>query len=80
MHVSKKRNQIARKVLSVFALLLFAGSIWAQNIKVTGVVKDNKRAPDGDWRYIAGTKTVSRQMLMVLINFVQQKGSLVFSL
>jgi len=29
-------------VLSVFALLLLAGSIWAQNIKVTGIVTDSK--------------------------------------
>jgi len=58
MHVSMKRNQIARKVLSVFALLLFAGSIWAQNIKVTGVVTDTKGEPIiGASILIKGTKT-----------------------
>lgn len=33
---------MVRNVLSVFALLLITGNLWAQNIKVTGLVKDNK--------------------------------------
>lgn len=42
MHVSKTRGRMVRSVLSAFALLLITGTMWAQNIKVTGVVKDSK--------------------------------------
>ena len=45
MHVSKNGNRIAIKVMSVFALMLFAGTMWAQNIKVTGKVTDSKGEP-----------------------------------
>lgn len=81
MHVSKKRNLTARKVLSVFALLLFAGSMWAQNIKVTGVVKDNKGEPQmGIAVIVAGTKTgVSTDANGAYVISVPAKGSLVFS-
>jgi len=58
MHVSKKGSQLARKVLSVFALLLIAGTMWAQNIKVTGVVTDEKGEPIiGASILIQGTRT-----------------------
>ena len=58
MHVSKKGDRIARKVLSVFALLLITGTIWAQNIKVTGVVTDDKGEPViGASVLIQGTRT-----------------------
>ncbi len=58
MHVSKNGNRIARKVLSVLALLLITGTIWAQNIKVTGVVVDDKGEPIiGANVLIQGTKT-----------------------
>jgi len=45
MHVSKKGDRIARKVLSVFALLLITGTMWAQNIKVTGKVTEKNGDP-----------------------------------
>ena len=58
MHVSKKGDHIARKVLSVFALLLITGTMWAQNIKVTGVVTDDKGEPIiGASILIQGTRT-----------------------
>ena len=58
MHVSKNGNRIALKVMSVFALLLFAGSLWAQNIKVTGKVTDIKGEPMvGVGILIKGTRT-----------------------
>jgi len=58
MHVSKNGNRIAIKVISVFALLLFAGSMWAQNIKVTGKVTDSKGEPlIGVGVLIKGTRT-----------------------
>lgn len=43
MHVFKQKSRVGRNVLAVFALLLLTGTIWAQNIKVTGVVIDNQR-------------------------------------
>ena len=45
MHVSKVKDRLVRNVLSVFALLLITGSMWAQNIKVTGVVTDDRGVP-----------------------------------
>lgn len=58
MHVSKNGNRIARRVLSVLALLLITGTIWAQNIKVTGVVVDDKGEPIiGANVLIQGTRT-----------------------
>ncbi|EKD32151.1 MAG: hypothetical protein ACD_77C00169G0006, partial [uncultured bacterium] len=58
MHVSKKGSHVARKVLAVFALLLITGSMWAQNIKVTGVVTDDKGEPIiGASVLIQGTRT-----------------------
>lgn len=58
MHVSKNGNRIARRVLSILALLLITGTIWAQNIKVTGVVVDDKGQPViGASVLIQGTKT-----------------------
>lgn len=58
MHVSKNGNRIAIKVMSVFALLLFAGTMWAQNIKVTGKVTDSKGEPlMGVGILIKGTRT-----------------------
>lgn len=58
MHVSKVRDRFVRKVLSVFALLLMTGIMWAQNIKVTGVVTDERGEPIiGANILIQGTKT-----------------------
>jgi TonB-linked SusC/RagA family outer membrane protein len=58
MHVSRKRDRIGRKVLAIFALLLFAGTIWAQNIKVTGVVTDDRGEPIiGANVLVQGTRT-----------------------
>ncbi len=58
MHVSRKRDHIGRKVLVVFALLLFTGTIWAQNIKVSGVVIDDKGQPViGASVLVQGTRT-----------------------
>src|SRR5574344_1580944 len=58
MHVSKNGNRIAIKVMSVFALMLFAGSIWAKNNKVTGKVTDSKGEPlVGVGVLIKGTRT-----------------------
>lgn len=58
MHVSKNGNRIARKVFSVLALLLLAGSLWAQNIKVSGIVTDEKGIPQyGVSVMVKGTKT-----------------------
>src|SRR5574344_1811232 len=58
MHVSKNGNLIDIKVMSVFALMPFAGSIWAQNIKVTGKVTDSKGEPlVGVGIVIKGTRT-----------------------
>jgi TonB-linked SusC/RagA family outer membrane protein len=45
MHVSKKGNRTAMRLLSVLTLLLIAGSGWAQNIKVTGKVTDKNNLP-----------------------------------
>lgn len=58
MHVSRKKDRIGRKVLSVFALLLITSTIWAQNIKVTGVVTDDKGQPViGANVLLVGTRT-----------------------
>jgi TonB-linked SusC/RagA family outer membrane protein len=58
MHVSKNGNRTVRKVLSVLALLFITGSLWAQNIKVTGTVVDEKGEPIiGASVLIQGTKT-----------------------
>ena len=58
MHVSKVRDRIARKVLSVSALLLFAGTLWAQNITVTGRVIDTRGdAVIGAAVMVKGTRT-----------------------
>ncbi|MEN6619433.1 MAG: SusC/RagA family TonB-linked outer membrane protein [Rikenellaceae bacterium] len=58
MHVSKKRDRVVRNVLSVFALLLITVTMWAQNIKVTGVVTDERGVPIiGASVLIQGTKT-----------------------
>lgn len=58
MHVSKRRDCLVRNVLAVFALLLITGTMWAQNIKVTGIVKDSKgEAQIGVAVVIEGTRT-----------------------
>ncbi len=58
MHVSKNGNRIARKVLSVLALLFITGTMWAQNIKVTGVIVDDKGEPIvGASILVQGTRT-----------------------
>lgn len=58
MHVSKNGNRSARRVLSVLALLFITGSMWAQNIKVTGTVVDDKGEPIiGANILVQGTKT-----------------------
>jgi len=57
MHVSKVKDRLVRNVLSVLALLLITGSMWAQNIKVTGVVTDDRGVPIiGASVLIQGTK------------------------
>lgn len=42
MHVLQVGSRVVRNVLSVFALMLFAGSLWAQNITVQGRVIDTR--------------------------------------
>jgi TonB-linked SusC/RagA family outer membrane protein len=81
MHVSKERDRMVRKVLSVFALLLITGSMWAQNIKVTGIVKDNKgEAQIGVAVVIEGTRTgVSTDANGAYEITAPSKGTLVFS-
>lgn len=58
MHVSKKGNRFVSILLSVLALLLITGTTWAQNIKVSGVVVDEKGEPIiGANILVKGTKT-----------------------
>lgn len=58
MHVFKQKSRVGRNVLAVFALLLLTGTIWAQNIKVTGVVIDNQGQPViGANVLVQGTRT-----------------------
>jgi len=58
MYVSKKEKLTVRRILLVFALLLLAGPIWAQNIKVTGIVTDIKGIPQiGVAVTVSGTTT-----------------------
>jgi len=58
MHVSKQGDLLVRRVLAVFALLLIAGTLWAQNIKVTGKVTDKNGEPVvGVGVIIKGTRT-----------------------
>lgn len=45
MHVSKVKNRFGSKILAIFALMLITSTIWAQNIKVSGVVVDTKGEP-----------------------------------
>lgn len=45
MYVSKKREHIGHMVLMILALLLFTGTMWAQNIKITGRVIDKTNQP-----------------------------------
>ena len=81
MHVSKKRDRLVRNVLSVFALLLITGTMWAQNIKVTGIVKDNKGVPQiGVAVVISGTRTgVSTDVNGAYEISAPARGTLVFS-
>lgn len=60
MHVSKNGNRLTRIVLSILALLFMTGTVWAQNIKVSGVVTDDKGEPIiGASVLVQGTKTGS---------------------
>ena len=82
MHVSQKLTVWRNKfMLAVFALLLITGSMWAQNIKVTGIVKDNKGDPQiGVAVVIGGTKTgVSTDVNGVYDISSPARGTLVFS-
>ena len=81
MHVSKKRDRLVRNVLSVFALLLITGTMWAQNIKVTGTVKDNKGEPQiGIAVVIEGTRNgVSTDVNGAYEITAPARGTLVFS-
>jgi len=81
MHVSKKRDRLVRNVLSVFALLLITGTMWAQNIKVTGTVKDNKGEPQiGIAVVIEGTRNgVSTDVNGAYGITAPARGTLVFS-
>ncbi len=45
MHVSKNGNRTVMRFLSILALLLVSGAMWAQNIKVTGKVVDKANQP-----------------------------------
>jgi len=81
MHVSKKRDRLVRNVLSVLALLFITGTMWAQTIRVTGVVKDGKGEPQiGVAVVISGTKTgVSTDLDGAYEISAPAKGTLVFS-
>ncbi len=81
MHVSKRRDRMVRNVLTVFALLLITGSMWAQNIKVTGTVKDNKgEAQTGVAVVVEGTRTgVSTDVNGAYEISAPAKGTLKFS-
>lgn len=58
MHVLRKKNRFGRNVLAIFALMLLTGTIWAQNIKVSGVVIDNQGQPViGANILVKGTRT-----------------------
>ena len=59
MYVSKKLTELCKRfILSAFALVLFSGTLSAQNIKVTGKVIDNAGQPAvGVTVLIEGTKT-----------------------
>lgn len=45
MHVLKNGNRTVMRFLSILALLLISGAMWAQNIKITGKVTDKSNQP-----------------------------------
>lgn len=81
MYVSKERGRVVTKLLSIFAFLLITSTIWAQNIKVAGVVTDTKgETLVGISVVLEGTLTAVATALdgSYEIN-VPQNGVLVFS-
>ncbi len=58
MYASKMKGRVVRNVLSVFVFLLITGSMWAQNLNVTGKVTDKKGEPViGVYVLVEGTRT-----------------------
>lgn len=58
MHVLRSKSRFERIAFTAFALLLFTGTLWAQNIKVSGVVIDNQGQPViGANILVQGTRT-----------------------
>ncbi|NCB97694.1 MAG: SusC/RagA family TonB-linked outer membrane protein [Bacteroidia bacterium] len=52
------KGRVVRNVLSVFVFLLITGSMWAQNLNVTGKVTDKKGEPViGVYVLVEGTRT-----------------------
>lgn len=45
MHVLKNGNRTVMRFLSILALLLISGAMWAQNIKIAGKVTDKSNQP-----------------------------------
>lgn len=81
MHVLNKSGIVKRYAMSILFLLLFASTGWAQTIKVSGVVKDNKGETQiGVSVLVKGTRTGVATGLdgSYTIN-APETGSLVFS-
>ncbi|MDD3034405.1 MAG: SusC/RagA family TonB-linked outer membrane protein [Bacteroidales bacterium] len=58
MYALKMKGRVVRNVLSVFVFLLITGSMWAQNLNVTGKVTDKKGEPViGVYVLVEGTRT-----------------------
>ena len=81
MYVSKKRGRVVRSVLSVFVFLLITGTMWAQNLNVTGKVTDKNGEPViGAYVLVEGTRTgTSTDINGTYVITAPSNGKLVFS-
>jgi len=81
MYVSKKRDCIVRNLLSVFVFLLITGTMWAQNLNVTGKVKDKNGEPViGVYVLVEGTRTgTSTDINGAYVITAPSNGKLVFT-
>jgi TonB-linked SusC/RagA family outer membrane protein len=79
--IKLKVNQSVRAVLMVFAIMLFTGSVLAQNISITGKITDNSKAPlPGVSVMIDGTKTgVASDSKGIYVISAPANATLIFS-
>lgn len=58
MYASEKKEQTVRRIVVFFALMLLIGNVWAQNIRVSGLITDDKDIPViGASVMVQGTRT-----------------------